>query len=67
MTAANSPYYAQGREDGADDKALVESCPGLLPPGMNPDMAWSVMYRMGYAAGYGSPVPHVPCENCRGG
>ena len=67
MTAANSPYYAAGREDGADDKALVESCPPAAPLGMNAHMAWSVMYREGYATGFGDAQPHVPCDNCRGG
>ena len=64
MTRDNSPYYAQGREDGASDKALVSSCPGTLPGGMNPEMAWSVMYREGYAAGFAGAERHDPCRNC---
>ena len=67
MTRDNSPYYAAGREDGADDRVIVESCPGGLAPGMNPDMSWSVMYRRGYEEAFAGAMRHVPCRRCTQG
>lgn len=65
MTADNSPYYAQGLEDGATDRDLLSSCPGTDPDGMNPDMRWSVMYRRGYLKGFDNAVRHSPCPGCK--
>lgn len=58
MTEANSPYFAAGLEDGTRDAEFESACPPQAPWGMEPSLAWSVMYRRGYDRG------HVvtPCE-----
>lgn len=47
MTAANSPSYAQGREDGMADNAREADGKEPLGP-MPPDPKYPVMYMKGY-------------------
>lgn len=49
MSAANSPYYAYGRSDGARDADEVRA--GREPLGMDGGRSWSGMYRDGYRDG----------------
>jgi hypothetical protein len=49
-----SPYFRQGKVDGALDAAIVRQKPPGQPNGMDPNLCWSVMYRRGYAEMFGS-------------
>lgn len=63
MSEANSPYYKAGCADGERDTQLVTDCPPGDPIGMDPDRAWSWMYRRGYEASF-KPVRHECDESC---
>ena len=64
MGEHNSPFYDQGRADGARDTELMSACPGNPPVGPDPDKAWSVMYCRGYDLTFVEGF-HVPCDGCK--
>lgn len=65
MTKDNSPYYRAGCADGARDVLLVQLCPPQPPLGLDPDRAWSGMYKDGYRDVFSTAVPHVCTEACK--
>lgn len=65
MTAANSPTYAAGLDDGWRDEARIKACPPQRPEGPQPPFPrYPLMYLRGYHAAY-SGAPHVCTEQCR--
>jgi hypothetical protein len=65
MGEHNSPYFAQGLEDGARDAEMESGCFPVLGLGPDPEKSWSVMYMRGYERAH-TPNPcacPLPCKN----